>query len=385
MAAWRYNGLNGHGRIVDFVVGNEVAASSWFNPGCGVDLPCDKNFWIELYAQHFAAVCDGVKSEQPEARLFVEFAHALDASIWDTKVDGGTNSEIYYISAMTFLKGATGVTGFVDRIGARKWQGLWHPDLYPDATWDVFDFETSGRVGWSNLGHLVGWLGQAFPSQPSTWRIFTMEGGLNSGAGLDLQNTLLCKAFQVFAGTPGFDKMFVYRMIDYAEDGAAYGLHAMDQSPKPSWSTFVSVNSAAPACGFEILPYTRLQRYYHSGLNQHWASTRPPPAGYDQETGMAWCLWRESQPGTVLLWECLVGRHSVVVNDPGVCTGGLVPMGPLGYAYDPTPPNGTASRPIYRCYIAPNASLPWGDHYLYDSATCPVGIYDGFLGYGLAP
>ena len=50
MIAKRYNGLNGNGRISDFVIHNEVNMNQWYKVECGGGIPCDQEKWIADYA-----------------------------------------------------------------------------------------------------------------------------------------------------------------------------------------------------------------------------------------------------------------------------------------------------------------------------------------------
>ncbi|MEZ4287600.1 MAG: hypothetical protein R3A47_05550 [Polyangiales bacterium] len=57
-AAHRYNGANGRGRIIDFVIQNEVNSNAWFDVGCGQGTPCNVNRWLDVYSNIFAQAYD---------------------------------------------------------------------------------------------------------------------------------------------------------------------------------------------------------------------------------------------------------------------------------------------------------------------------------------
>ena len=121
------------------------------------------------------------------------------------------------------------------------------------------------------------------------------------------------------------------------------------------------------SCGFEYVPYTRLVRGNNPGVG-HWATTRLLPPGYTEE--QEYGLYREEEPGTHLLFECLVGNDSFV-STASNCEGQQA-MGPLGWAHsDPVP--GTVA--LYRC----NSEA--GDHMISPDPNCEGYTTESLLGY----
>jgi hypothetical protein len=82
---------------------------------------------------------------------------------------------------------------------------------------------------------------------------------------------------------------------------------------------------------------------------------------------------REPEAGTVLLYACKVGNHSLVTTDVG-CEGQAL-LGPLGWAWKSAPAKG---KPIYRCRVGAGQ-----DHFVSSSASCEGQVVEQLLGYGL--
>ncbi|MFO0602814.1 MAG: DUF5722 domain-containing protein [Polyangiales bacterium] len=365
--ARRYDGRRGNGRVADFVIWNEVNSNDWFDIGCGNGGPvCDATRWVDAYAALYAAAYDRVVAEQPAARVLVSLEHHFGAS-FDAP---GASTPV--------LSGETMLRGLAARVGARAWRVAYHP-YAPDLLRPDFSPDDWPRVTYGNLGTLVGWLRRTFPSTPSAWEVELTESGVNSVAprsSPEAQARAVCDTFRNVLGTPGIDNYVYHRMVDHPvelADGLGLGLRNPDGSAKPAWAVWALANrnDLSPSmlsCGFEELPYTRLRRSYHA-TRGHWASSRLAPAGFREES--SWWLWRDPQPGTHPLYECLVGQHTMLTPDVG-CEG-QHPMGPVGYIHD-APAADTAA--LYRCYIPST-----GDHFVSTDPACEGQRMEQRLGY----
>ncbi len=365
MLARRYDGHHGRGRIADFVIHNEVNTNHWYDVGCGHGLPCHTQAWIDAYAADWTAAYDAVMREQPTAKVLVSLDHQFGTTF--------DRPAAWYpvLSGMTFLQ------EFATRVGSRAWRVAFHPYaanlLRPEFSADDFPFVTYG-----NIGVLVGWLRQMFPTVPSSWEVQLTESGVNSLApsSENAQAKGVCDSLANVLGTPGIENYVYHRMKDHpteTRDGLGVGLRRTNGAGKPAWITWsmANRNDLTPprlSCGFEHLPYVKLVRGVHP-TRGHWASTRILPPGFTAEG--SWRLLREPAPGTVLIFECRIQNHNWLTTDPG-CEGQF-PMGPVGYAYE-NPVEG--SVPLRRCRVGQGT-----DHIM--AAHCDGLVEEMLLGYAM--
>ena len=361
-----FNGENGHGRIADFVIHNEVNASEWFNIGCTKGT-CDVDHWTSVYADSWNAAYDYARKEQKQAKVLISFEHHF-GSTYDTML----NNQKPVVSAQTFL------TKLVPKLGNRDWRIAWH-SYPPNLATPNFSANDWPRITFGNIGVIAGWLRQHYPNDPHAWEIQLTENGINgNGASMQQQQkTQLCQAFENILGTPGIESFIYHRLIDIAEEGLNLGLWNADKTPKPAWETFALANrnlgNGWPACGFQYLPYIRMKRGSNAS-GMHWITTRQFPSGFNFER--SWKILREPAENTKLVYECRVGgangNHAMISPDPA-CEGQFN-MGPLGYVYN-TQVTGTS--PIYRCRTSN------GSHFVSPAANCEGQIQESLVGYAI--
>ena len=324
MIAKRYNGANGNGRIVNFIIQNEVNSLDWYNPGCGAPAsPCTVQDRIQRYSSDFNQAYDRIKQEQSQAHVFFSFDHHFGAGFYDGAP---------FASAQRFIETLDGL------VAPREWRIAYHsypPDLFNPA----FGPHDYPKVTFGNLGVLSGFLRQRFPDKPHAWDIHLTENGLNAGAPSSetSQNQQLSVAVRNVLGTPGINNFVYHRMRDHFNEGSFQpGLHDIEDRPKDAWRNW-SVNNLHQsnpkrlASGYEDLPYVRLVRSVHPDIG-HWSSTRQAPAGYTAEA--SFLLLRESLPNTTMLYECNVSASGVTRITNDVSCGGQQSFGPVGYIFD---------------------------------------------------
>ncbi len=371
MLAARYDGTQDHGRLADFVIHNEVNANDWYDIGCGQGVACDANAWIARYAADWSAAYDAIIAEQTAAKVFISLEHHF-ASSFDAP--GAANP---LLGAETFL------TGFAAAVGPRPWRVAFHP-YPPDLLKPGFSADDLPRVTYGNIGVLLGWLHRNYPGSVAAREVHLTESGVNSIAPNSTpaaQATGVCDSLRNVIATPGIESYVYHRMKDHPVEvasGLGLGLHDEDGAAKPAWATWalanrIDLDPPMLACGFEDLPYLRLRRGYHPQRG-HWVSSRLLPPGFTAESA-GWRLWRDEQPGTVLLFECGVGEHNLLTTNSS-CEG-LQPRGPVGWLHSAEQPGTLALR---RCRIG-NGS----DHIATVDPACEGLTDEGVLGWVLPP
>jgi len=324
MIAKRYNGANGNGRVVNFIIQNEVNALDWYNPGCGAaSHPCDVNQRIESYASIFNLAYDRIKAEQPEARVFFSFDHHFGNDYYNAP---------RYSSAKQFIETLDPM------VSPREWRMAFHsyPGNLYSPEFGPYDYP---KVTFGNLGVLAGYLHQRFPTKPHAWDVHLTENGINaaSPSSTASQEAQLKVATKNVLGTPGVKNFVYHRLRDHYQEGTFQpGLHDINDNAKPAWAAWANNNRYRQSPqrltdGYDDLPYVRLYRSVHPEYG-HWASTRQTPAGYVAES--SYFLLREELPNTTLLYECHVGGINVTRLSASTYCEGDQNFGPVGYVYN---------------------------------------------------
>ncbi len=367
--AYYFNGENGHGRVSDFVIHNEVNASEWFNYGC-TQGTCFIDPWTSEYALSYNAAYDYIMKEQLDAKVLISFEHNFDASL-----DSLLSQPRPQCSVQSFLK------SLVKKLGSRKWRVAFHsyPKNLLDPTISADDYP---QVTFGNIGIIAGWIRQNWPNNPEAWEIQLTENGINglTTQMYDAQNISLCQAFKNILGTPGIESFIYHRLRDHPTEVAAglgLGLWTDKGEYKPAWITYALANQKVEGgnkCGFEYLPYVLMSRGKKDD-GFHWVTTRMMPAGFTVEKNYK--ILREKQSGTEMVYECRVGGssggHAMISKDVN-CEGNFN-MGPMGYIYTSQLSD---LVPVYRCFNKNN-----GDHFISSDEKCEGFDMDALIGYAV--
>jgi hypothetical protein len=119
MLANRYNGLNGHGRVANFILHNEVNARAYYDDGCGLGgshPPCTVDGHAQRYADDFNASDDAIKSEQAAAKVLISI----------TKNFGGPDDPAAVLTPAQMISTKSYLQSFATRVGAREWHIALH-------------------------------------------------------------------------------------------------------------------------------------------------------------------------------------------------------------------------------------------------------------------
>jgi len=359
MIAQRYNGLNGNGRIADFVIHNEVNMNQWYKVGCGAGIACDQNNWIADYSANYNAAYDRITAIQPAAKVLVPFAHQFETNFDDPS---GSNP---IISVKTFLRGLHA------RANGRKWRVAYHP-YHKNLDSAVASYDDLPRVTFGNIGVLVGWLRQEFPGQPEAWEVHLTENGISSNGQSDefSQNIAVCNSYRNVLGTPGIENYVYHRMQDHPAEaihGVALGLRRQDGSAKPVWNTWSQMSDPGTLdCGFENLPYTKLTSFMDNRGNYR-ASSRVVGGNFSEID--SWYPLRAYQADTYMAYECNSGNSSYVSTDK-YCAGDLS-YGPIGYVHQF---DGAGRTGLFTCSGG-------GNYYSSSDFNCGGDTVIEFIGY----
>ncbi|HET8930525.1 MAG TPA: DUF5722 domain-containing protein [Acidimicrobiales bacterium] len=367
--ARHYDGASGNGRVTDFVIQNEVNLNQWFNVGCGAGTPCDLGTWVHTYADEYNAAYDAIRSSQANAKVMISLTQHFEK----TFDDPGAVHPAY--SVKTFLP------LLVPLLGDREWSLALHP--YPRSVTPAIDAKDLPYATLGNPGVVVGWLRATYPDVPSAWEVeFTEQGFNNPGLFDTEQADAVCRAFQGVLGTPGI-KSFIYHSLrdNIGEFGLFLGLLQPDGTPKPAFATWLAVNDPAhSSCGFENAGTTVVRTGVDPDSGATWSSSRPLPAGYEMQPRQ-WRLSYDSQPGTVLAYECGDGDDDA--TPPSYPNGtwlslradcdGATPMGPVGWIHTTS---GAGLTPLFTCADGTNHTTVEG--------ACPGGTAATSIGYAAA-
>lgn len=221
-----------HGRVVGYIMGNEVNSHRWW-ANCG-DVTMDA--FINDYADAIKVAHNTVRTASKWARLYVSLDHHWAIQKFST-------NPLTSFAGRDFLTQFAAITR--DR-GNPEWHLAYHP--YPENLGDprFWEDETatqesdSPRVTFKNLDLLAAFMRQPemqFEGQPRS--IILSEQGFHTlpgEAGRQLQAAAYCYAYRKIAAIDEIDAFILHRHVDHPnEGGLKLGLRIYD--PKNRWSS----------------------------------------------------------------------------------------------------------------------------------------------------
>ena len=271
--AARYSGEAPHGRIWNWIVGNEVNSHWWWYHLGKADL-VDV---VDAYEAAVRIVHDSVRVHSQHGRIFVSLEHH-----WNQRYAAG--------DAQQATPGRQLLTVFAATVRARgdfDWHVAFHPypeDLFECRFWSdrtAPDADDAHRVTFRNLPVL-----ERFLAQPELqWcgaprRVILSEQGFHCRDGDDGerdQAAAFALAWSIVQRSAGIDALILHRHVDHAhEGGLRLGLwtRAVDSVSTPQRrrriaDVFEACDSAQwPACAAFALPVIGLERF------EDWSTTK---------------------------------------------------------------------------------------------------------------
>ncbi len=254
--ASRYDGSDAdHGRIQNWIIGNEINNQSWNYVG-----PMDLEDYVYEYVRAFRVFYNAIKSCSSAARVFFSL---------DNNWNQGNDNKLTYTAKATL----TAVANEISEHGNIDWSLAYHPYSVPTVEpefWD--DFET-GQVEWSedskvvniaNLSILTDYMQQSFMLDTSgeVRHIILSEQGFTSesatrGTVEEIQAAAFAYAYYIVDSNPYIDAFILSRQIDAPSEVAsslAFGLWTTDATedsnitPKDKkyiWDVFKHIDKQA--------------------------------------------------------------------------------------------------------------------------------------------
>lgn len=222
-----------HGRIVGWIVGNEVN-SGWVWQNMGEKTI---NRYVDDYERAVRWVDTAVRNEYAQARTYISLDH-----YWTLSHNAAQPTHYYKGRDVLDRMNAVSAEG-----GQYGWNVAYHPypeNLFNPATWNdqtAIDSVDTPRITFKNL-HILGQYLQRdeLVYEGEQRRIILSEQGFhapgNDTANADLQAAAYAYGYYRAVSTPGIDSFILHRHVDHKQEGGLrLGLWTWDdQRPEPS-------------------------------------------------------------------------------------------------------------------------------------------------------
>ncbi len=218
----RYSGASGHGKVSNWIIGNEVNERTVYNytPYMGVDE------YARLYADVVRVFYNAMTAVNSTTRVYV----SLD-NRWNMNK---SDKSFYDVKDMM-----DAFNSYMCSEGNINWHVGYHPYNYPLTeakawSWGRYDSTVSGSssspvVSMRNIHVLTDYLSQSsyLDTNGNVRRVILSEMGYTSSKGQNLQAASICYAYKIMERNSHIDYMLLSRQIDAAPEvaeGLALGI-----------------------------------------------------------------------------------------------------------------------------------------------------------------
>ena len=204
-----------HGRVWNWIVGNEVNSHWWwFNRGHASMAEI-----ADCYEQAVRVVHDAVRKASANGRVFVSLEHH-----WNLRFAAGDDTQAF--AGRDFLQA---FAALVKQRGDFDWHVAFHP--YPENLFDCRfwrdktapDADDAGRVTFKNLPVLLRFLGRPeLQWHGAARRVILSEQGFHCADGENGerdQAAAFAAAWWIVAHLDGIDALILHRHVDHAQEG----------------------------------------------------------------------------------------------------------------------------------------------------------------------
>jgi hypothetical protein len=204
-----------YGRVVNWIVGNEVNSHWWWSNMGRVT----KEQFTQEYAKAVRIVHQSVRNQSSWGRVFISLEHH-----WGIRYPAGDDQQA--IPGFEFLKQFAAI---VREDGDFDWHIAYHPypeNLFEPRFW-LDQSATNGldtpRITFKNLAVLMEAIElPALQFHGANRRVILSEQGFHTPAGQDgqaVQAAAYCYAYRIVESIEGIDAFILHRHIDHADEG----------------------------------------------------------------------------------------------------------------------------------------------------------------------
>ena len=238
--AARYSGTDGHGKIDNWVIGNEVnARTEWYHMSSS-----NLELNVSEYVKAFRIFYNGIKSVNANARIY----NSIDQE-WGRKSNPGCFLSREYLDRFTY---------YINREGNIDWGLSFHPynaPLFDPYAWKqqaqyVRNDVSTPYITMENIYVLTDYMSQPGYLAPNgqVRSISLSEIGFTSSFGQEAQTASIVYSYLMAEANPHIDAFILFRETDDAhemESHIAQGLKNLDGTPKQAYGCYKALGTGA--------------------------------------------------------------------------------------------------------------------------------------------